>query len=162
MKSEVRKRGVFLIMGLFFSLGFIAQNAVLEGRIYSRESFENISHANLVLLNNEGLVVTSITTGFDGRYQTDSLESGAYKVEVFSEEFVAETIEIVYLQPNKTARIDISMSARPKTAVAGIEVSEPETDGDGDNSETEEKPEKKFRLFEILGDLVKTGMIAGL
>lgn len=158
MKSEVRKRGVFLIIGLFFSLGFIAQNAVLEGRIYSRESFENISHANLILRNGEGLVVTSITTGFDGKYQSDSIEAGAYQIEVFSEEFVSESIEIVYLQPNKTARIDISMLVKKETQeakVSDVEITE-------GNSETEEKPEKKSKFFKILGDILKTGMIAGL
>lgn len=161
MKNEVRKRGVFLIIGLFFSFGLISQNAVLEGRIYSRESFENISHANLILKNSEGLVVTSITTGFDGRYKTDSLKAGAYKIEVFAREFETEAIEIVYLQEGRMSRIDISMSKKSSSGVSQIEVTEDEVAKD-DSGEESEKPEKKFRLFEILGDIVKTGMIAGM
>ncbi len=160
MKSDARVRGVFLIIGLFISLGFFAQNAVLEGRIYSRESFENISHANLILRNSDGMVVTSITTGFDGRYKTDSLEAGAYKIEVFSDEFVSETIEVVYLQPHKSSRIDISMSA--KSHAVNSEDEPTEVVSSEEYNPGSEKPAKKFKLFEILGDIVKTGVIAGL
>lgn len=158
MKNAVRKRGVFLIIGLFFSFGLISQNAVLEGRIYSRESYENISHANLILKNSEGLVVTSVTTGFDGRYETDSLKAGAYKLEVFAREFETEAIKIVYLQEGKAARFDISMSRKRV-----VQVNEPapvKPDITQGESPDQEQPEKKFRIFEFLGDIMKTGAIA--
>jgi hypothetical protein len=158
MKNEVRKRGVFLIIGLFFSFGLISQYAVLEGRIYSSESFENISHANVILKNSDGLVVTSITTGFDGRYKTDSLKAGAYQIEVFAKEFETQAIEIVYLQEGKAATIDISMSKKALAEVSEPLAADPEITPM--ESPEEEEPEKKFKFFEFIGDIMKTSAIA--
>ena len=159
MKSEVRLRWAVLILGLLLSQVFNAQNAVLQGRIYSRLSFENISHANVVLRNNEGMVVTSLTTGLDGRYQTDTLEPGTYKIEVYAREFESEVIDIVFLQPGKTARIDISMSSKNSTEEMVFNETNETSEGEAE-TETENKPEKKFKLFEILGDIMKTSAIA--
>lgn len=153
MEREVRKRGICLMIGLFFSLGFNAQNAVLEGRIYSRQSFENISHANLILKNSDGLVVTSITTGYDGYYKTDSLNAGAYRLEVLCKDHQLKNHKIVYLQSGKSVRMDISMDETEDSEKQAGEKLPPGI--------TREKERKNLRFFEVLGDIVKTGMIAG-
>ena len=158
MNCDERKRGAFLIIGLIFSIGLFGQSAVLEGRIYSRESFENISHANIILRNSEGLVVTSITTGLDGKYATDSLEPGAYALEVYSRYHKTEHIKVVYLQPGQLSTIDISMSSGDTKSLSEAPTSETPSK----ETQPEEESEKKFKLFEFLGDILKTSVVAGI
>lgn len=153
MKNAVNK-GLWIAMLFCIEIGLLtAQSAKLKGRIYCANSFENVSHANVVIKNGEGLIVTSITTGYDGRYETDSIEPGAYRLEVHSKEYTNVAMNNIYLQPGKIVNVDIAMDNDAKL------VAEQET------AEAERKPapgtENKPGFLDVLGGILRRQIAGG-
>lgn len=148
MKTQSRKfRPLILILLIFSMPDTFGQSALLKGRVYSAGSFENIAHANVLIKNGEGLLVTSITTGYDGRYQTDSIEPGAYRLEINTREFGVHVINNVYLQEGKAANIDVALQ-QAEEPIASEE-------------KTPETEDKKPTLLDILGGIFKTSLAGG-
>ena len=128
-------------------LNINAQSALLKGRIYSASDFQNISHANVVVKNSEGLIVTSITTGFDGRYKTDSIDAGAYMMEITSSDYEDVRMTNIYLQPGKLANVDVALKEPSKSS--------------SKEQVQNKKEDKNPRLLDILGGILKTGIAGG-
>lgn len=150
MKNAANRFRLPIIILLVFAnaLSSLAQNALLRGRIYDAESFENIAHVNVVIKNGEGLIITSITTGYDGRYQTDSIDPGAYRIEISSKDFEQLEMNNIFLQEGKVANFDFSLE----------KAAPPQEEAVAD--ESEEK--SKINLGKILGGIFKTTLAGGL
>ena len=104
-------RNVVQLLFVFLSTSAMqAQNAILKGRVYNLQSLENVNHANVVLKNSVGAVITSITTGYDGYYSTDSLQAGAYRIEIKARGYIPYEINNVALQTGHAITFDIALS----------------------------------------------------
>jgi hypothetical protein len=74
-----------------------------------------IPNATIFLSNTDLRVALYASTGLDGQFKIDNLQEGTYKLRIEAPGFAAEEVNGVYLQPNREARVDRSLS------VAGIE-----------------------------------------
>lgn len=127
-------------------MSIYAQNSLLSGRIYFAESRENVAYANVLLKNMEGGIITSVTSGLDGKYSTDSISPGAYVLEIYIAEHDQVELPNVILQPGKATRIDIPIRSGQKEEPTDL-VQEEQTENKG--------------LVDILGGILKVGLAAG-
>jgi hypothetical protein len=101
-------KSLYLCLLTASTLNIYAQNCSISGRIYSSETKKGILQASLLILDEEGAMVTGISSGFNGRYSTDSLPSGLYYLNVRAAGF--ENIERLPLRLlGKNSNIDLAM-----------------------------------------------------
>lgn len=109
MKNAV----VPLLFALQILLGFteslMAQNAVLCGRVYDATNHQGIRLANVQLLDEDGAMLLSISSGFNGKYQTDSLPQGPYYLVISAEDYVGVDLQPIRITQG-TTRIAIGLS----------------------------------------------------
>lgn len=90
------------------TLNINAQNCSISGRIYSSETKKGILQASLLILDEDGAMITGISSGFNGKYSTDSLPSGLYYLNVRANGY--ESIELLPLRLlGKDSNIDLAM-----------------------------------------------------
>lgn len=99
---------IFLSIFLSSTLNISAQNCAISGRIYSSETKKGILQASLLILDEDGAMITGISSGFNGKYSTDSLPSGLYYMNVKAAGFAdIELLPIRLL--GKDCKIDLAM-----------------------------------------------------
>lgn len=125
-----------------------AQSAMIKGRVYNAHTFEEVSHVNILVRDTEGAIITSITTGSNGRYHTDSLEPGHYRIEIRSRYFETAIVNNMVLQVARAAILDVALT--PVTDEKPASETQPQHD----------KPSNE--LFEILGGVLKNVALGGL
>ena len=90
------------------TLNINAQNCAISGRIYSSETKKGILQASLLILDEDGAMITGISSGFNGKYSTDSLPNGLYYLNVRADGY--ESIELLPLRLLGTdSKIDLAM-----------------------------------------------------
>jgi|GEM_PF-2813590 len=90
------------------TLNINAQNCAISGRIYSSETKKGILQASLLILDEDGAMITGISSGFNGKYSTDSLPSGLYYLNIRANGY--ENIELLPLRLlGKDSQIDLAM-----------------------------------------------------
>jgi hypothetical protein len=102
-----------------FSLLFIiphllaAQKGIVSGRIYDAKERESIKQASIRILDENGALILSISSGFGGQYKTDSLSQGNYYLEIFAAGYTPveeQPIRII----NSHCTIDVAMTTVKK------------------------------------------------
>lgn len=123
LKPDVAMKNAVLplLFALQFLLGFteslMAQNAVLCGRIYDAANHEGIRLANVQLLDEDGAMLLSISSGFNGKYQTDSLPQGPYYLVISAEGYAGVKLQAIRITQG-TTRIAIGLSKATDAAEA--------------------------------------------
>lgn len=84
-----------------------------------------IPGATVSISNEESSLPLYASTGFNGQFRIDSLESGVYKLRIEAPGFAADETGGVYLQPNAEARVDRTLSVA--TIEETVEVESGET-----------------------------------
>ena len=125
-----------------------AQSSLIKGRIYDAGTFTDVSHVNILIRNDDGDVITSITSNYNGRYETDSIEPGTYRMEIFSRDFEKMVVNNLVLQPSKAAVFDIPLERKKEETVEG--------------GNTNHKSSKSSDILEMLGGIVKSAALNGL
>jgi hypothetical protein len=106
MKTLVKS--FFLCLLTASTLNINAQNCAISGRIYSSETKKGILQASLLILDEDGAMITGISSGFNGKYSTDSLPSGLYYLNIRADGY--ESIELLPLRLlGKDSKIDLAM-----------------------------------------------------
>lgn len=88
-------KSLYLCLVTASTLNINAQNCSVSDRIYSSEK-KGILQASRPILDEEGAMVTGISSGFNGRYGTDSLPSGLNYLNLRAAGF--ENIELLPLR----------------------------------------------------------------
>ena len=143
MKSAVQICLSTLLIALLIPVEMMAQLCVLKGRIYNAEDRSGVRLATIQLLDEQGALITSISSGFNGFYETDSLEIGGYYLKVAAAGFVQVDMQAIRFMGEK-AQIDIALVKDPTVP-------------------TEEKPAKKKKnpFAGILGGVIKSYVSGG-
>jgi hypothetical protein len=106
MKTFIKS--IFLCILTASSVNINAQNSAVSGRIYSSETKLGITHASLLILDEDGAMVTGISSRFNGKYSTDSLPKGLYYISIQAYGF--EDIELLpFRLLGKNSKIDLAM-----------------------------------------------------
>jgi hypothetical protein len=84
-----------------------------------------IPGATISISNEKLSLALYASTGFNGQYRIDNLESGVYKLRIEAPGFAADETGGVYLQPNGEARVDRTLSVA--TIEETVEVESGET-----------------------------------
>ncbi len=134
--------GWALSICLCLSQWMSAQNSIIKGRIYDAQTFEDVSHVNILIRNHQGEVITSITSGYNGKYSTDSIEPGVYRIEVYGREFEKMVVNNLVAQESRVALFDIPLERKK------VEVAKKEGSGSSD-------------IIEMLGGIVKNAALKG-
>lgn len=138
--------GWVLSICICFSQLLNAQSSLLKGRIYDAVTFADVSHVNILIRNDNGDIITSITTNYSGLYQTDSIEAGTYRMEVLSRDYEKIVVSKLVLQPSKAAVFDIPLEYKKEETSASRE----------DDEDTQSKD-----ILEMLGGIVKNAALSG-
>jgi hypothetical protein len=106
MKTFIKS--IFLCILTASSVNINAQNCALSGRIYSSETKTGITHASLLILDEDGAMITGISSRFNGKYSTDSLPNGLYYLSIQANGF--NGIELLpFRLLGKNSKIDLAM-----------------------------------------------------
>lgn len=120
---------LFAILFLFLSLGAIAQNAVIKGKVFNSKNNEAIPFANVVIQG----TTTGATTDLDGFYEIKNLNPGLYNLEVSYVGFKKKVVFEVQATNAKAAVVNIGLE-ETTTELKTVEIT-----GQGFNK-TEESP----------------------
>ncbi len=108
------RKSISLVFLTLSTLNINAQNCAISGRIYSSETKKGILQASLLILDEDGAMVTGISSGFNGKYSTDSLPSGLYYLNIRADGY--ESIELLPLRLlGKNSKIDLAMLKKTKS-----------------------------------------------
>lgn len=143
MKNAVSNSVLIVFVLIFIPLEIFAQLCVLKGRVFNAEDRSGIRLSTIQLLDEQGAMITSISSGFNGFYQTDSLELGGYYLQIAADGFEPIEMQPIRLMGEK-AQIDIAL----------VELME--------KPKVEDEPEKKKKnpFTNILGGVIK-GFVSG-
>ncbi|HAD97866.1 MAG TPA: hypothetical protein DCG19_10700 [Cryomorphaceae bacterium] len=147
MKNGARTglAGWALSICVCFSQLVSAQSSIIKGRIYDAETFSDVSHVNVLVRDENGNVITSITSNYNGLYSTDSIEPGTYRIEAFSREFEKSIVHKLVVQPAKASVFDIPLERKKE-----------------ETAREEDKKNPKSDILEMLGGIVKSAALSGL
>lgn len=101
-----------------------ALNSSIAGAITDQNGAV-IPGATISISNQKLSLPLYASTGFNGQFRIDSLESGVYKLRIEAPGFAAEETGAVYLQPNREARVDRTLSIATVEETVEVESDEP-------------------------------------
>jgi hypothetical protein len=79
----IRKLKPYVFSIVFLASQFLmGQKGVVSGRIYDAQERKAIKQASIRVLDENGALILSISSGFGGQYKTDSLQVGNYYLEI--------------------------------------------------------------------------------
>ena len=142
MKNAVGISVKTLFLLLLIPFEITAQLCVLKGRIFNAEDRTGVRLATIQLLDEQGAMITSISSGFNGFYETDSLELGGYYLQIAADGFEPIKMQPIRLMGRKS-QIDIALVVLEKQVEDG------------------EKEKKKNPFTGILGGVIKSYVSGG-
>lgn len=142
MKNAVGISVKTLFLLLLIPFEITAQLCVLKGRIFNAEDRTGVRLATIQLLDEQGAMITSISSGFNGFYETDSLELGGYYLQIAADGFEPIKMQPIRLMGRKS-QIDIALVVLEKQVEEG------------------KKEKKKNPFTGILGGVIKSYVSGG-